>query len=136
MSATFENGDVAALSEFSAEGVIDHNLPPGSRGGRAGLADAVRFYASAFPDLAVGVDEAVAHDRSVPSHSRGARVTASAAGARSPRRPSRQSSNGSRRSRNVGSPKNSAYVSCSVSNSSDFSPSRASASLVKYAAST
>jgi steroid delta-isomerase-like uncharacterized protein len=58
----FETGDTTTLAEFVAADVVDHNLPPGGRPGRDGLADAVAFYASAFSDLRIGVDQAVAHD--------------------------------------------------------------------------
>jgi steroid delta-isomerase-like uncharacterized protein len=58
----FESGNTAALAEFVAEDVIDHNLPPGGRNGREGLVDAVTLYAAAFSDLTVSLDEAVAHD--------------------------------------------------------------------------
>ena len=58
----FETGDTSTLAEFVAADLVDHNLPPGGRPGREGLADAVAFYASAFTDLKVTADQAVADD--------------------------------------------------------------------------
>jgi predicted ester cyclase len=58
----FETGDTSTLAEFVAADVVDHNLPPGGRPGREGLADAVAFYASTFSDLKITADQAIAHD--------------------------------------------------------------------------
>jgi NADH dehydrogenase len=61
----FAAGDTAVLEEIVREDLVDHNALPGQQPGRRGLLDAVAAYRTAFPDLAITVEQVVAQGDAV-----------------------------------------------------------------------
>jgi steroid delta-isomerase-like uncharacterized protein len=63
--AAFAAADTRTLERIVAEQMVDHNLSPGQRQGRAGLLDAVEMFRVAFPDLKITIETLVADEESV-----------------------------------------------------------------------
>ncbi|HKE75860.1 MAG TPA: ester cyclase [Acidimicrobiales bacterium] len=66
----FVAGDFAVLDEVAAEGIVDHDAPPGAEPGRVGLHDAVAMFQQAFPDLETTIEHVFAEGDTVAVHGR------------------------------------------------------------------
>lgn len=64
----WSGGNVGALSEIVAEDFVDHQAPAGGPSGREGLAELVRVWRSAFPDMRESVEHLVAEGDMVVGH--------------------------------------------------------------------
>jgi predicted ester cyclase len=60
VDAIWDKGDLAAVDEFYAPNVIDHNPSPGQASGVAGQKEGVTNFRAAFPDLRTKNDDIVA----------------------------------------------------------------------------
>ena len=55
----FNQGRLDALHEFLSPAYVLHDAPPGAPPGAAAVADVVRMFRGAFPDLTITIDELV-----------------------------------------------------------------------------
>jgi steroid delta-isomerase-like uncharacterized protein len=56
----FQAGDEGTLESIMIEDTVDHNPLPGQRPGRQGVLDTLSMYRTAFPDLALTIENQVA----------------------------------------------------------------------------
>jgi steroid delta-isomerase-like uncharacterized protein len=56
----FNRRNLGAIEEYLASGYVEHNAPPGTEPGRAGLRNSLGAYVAAFPDLQITIEEQVA----------------------------------------------------------------------------
>ena len=56
----FSKGNLTAVDDLVADDYVDHNPPPDLPADKAGLKQIVEMFRSAFPDLAVTVEDTVA----------------------------------------------------------------------------
>lgn len=59
--------DMAAMEEYLTPDFVDHNPPPNVEPGMAGVKQTMSQFLSAFPDMAVTVEEMIATDDKVVS---------------------------------------------------------------------
>ena len=56
----FGKGNLAVVDEVIANDFVDHNPPPNTPSDKAGLKETVKMFRSAFPDLKLTIEDAIA----------------------------------------------------------------------------
>jgi steroid delta-isomerase-like uncharacterized protein len=63
----WNNKNLDAINELMADGVVDHDIPPGLPSGADGVKALVGMYVKAFPDVKITIDDLVAEGDRVVS---------------------------------------------------------------------